>query len=579
MAFDLRARLRLDDRMSDPLRRIARQAERNQRIISQLNRTTSQLDRANQRWIDSNGRLRDGLGRFARQTESNQRAMERLNRTTQLTRMETGRLGDGFRLLGGTARGIFSLKNAFVGLTAAIGGAAAARKIFDNTIGEAAKYEQSAVTIEAMFKNSKKASKYMSEMNKLAIDSPLLNSQDIFANSKSFIAFSQSIPTLKKMFRLAERFVALDPFQGVEGAVFSMKELFSGDAMSIQKRFEIGTKKEWNAIKKLPVKEQIGAIDKLLNKYRITDDLIKKMGGTTLGIWNQIKEKTQVILRDMGKPALKVIKKFLDEINNGMSGDKLSGFQKTGADILKNMTQGFINAVKGIGSWISYIQNSPKFKNSDLFMKVSFVFEDIGKRFKKWLKDGGQDKLNTAAKNIIEITSAAFLANQEVIITSIKSIGTAIGSALVSSATDSMMKSFNNSAIGKYIPMATWMKWIANGGNYVREKIFGSGSGNKKKSSGTGNGSSSAGKFGPKPTSYASGLTRVPYNGYQATLHKNERILTPEEAKEYNAGRGGGNTYHFGNIIIQGGATDRQTARKLLEAITREIELAGGAGA
>lgn len=578
MAFDLRARLRLDDRMSDPLRRIARQAERNQRIISQLNRTTSQLDRANQRWIDSNGRLRDGLGRFARQTESNQRAMERLNRTTQLTRIETGRLGDGFRLLGGTARGIFSLKNAFVGLAAAIGGTAAARKVFDNTIGEAAKYEQSAVTIEAMFKNSKKASKYMSEMNKLAIDSPLLNSQDIFANSKSFIAFSQSIPTLKKMFRLAERFVALDPFQGVEGAVFSMKELFSGDAMSIQKRFEIGTKKEWNAIKKLPVKEQIGAIDKLLNKYRITDDLIKKMGGTTLGIWNQIKEKTQVILRDMGKPALKVIKKFLDEINNGMSGDKLSGFQKTGADILKNIATGFVESARSIGNWIQSIQNDSEFKKkTTLFGKVEWIISDIFDAFINWLDGGGSEKIAKTVDTLIQSLAAVIEASTKALLPVAIKVGSAIGSGIVQGVNKAIKDSW---VLNMLADSKTRNEFLTNkASQFVGKKVIDYVIGNKKKSSGTGNGSSSAGKFGPKPKSYASGLTRVPYNGYQATLHKNERILTPEEAKEYNAGRGGGNTYHFGNIIIQGGATDRQTARKLLEAITREIELAGGAGA
>ena len=543
MAFDLRARLRLDDRMSDPLRRIQRQTEQTQRIIDRLNRSTG----------------------------ATTRAMGSVNR-------ETGRLSDGFRMMGRATKSIFSVKNAFLGVAAAIGGATTAKKVFDETIGAAARREQSTVTISAILNDKKLGKQYMDMINKFAIDSPIMNSEDMLANSKSFLtSIGKNMKQLEKAWSLAERMAAIDPMQGVEGAVFALRELFSGDAISMVQRFEM-PRKVMNQIKKLPIKEQLKALDKYFNKIGMTQKLIDKMGNTSLGLWAQIKEKTQLMFANMGSPALQVIKKFLDEINKGMSGDKLSGFQKTGADILKNMTQGFINAVKGIGSWISYIQNSPKFKNSDLFMKVSFVFEDIGKRFKKWLKDGGQDKLNTAAKNIIEITSAAFLANQEVIITSIKSIGTAIGSALVSSTTDSMMKSFNNSAIGKYIPMATWMKWIANGGNYVREKIFGSGSGNKKKSSGTGNGSSSAGKFGPKPTSYASGLTRVPYDGYQATLHKNERVLTPEEAKEYNAGRGGGNTYQI-TVNVNGQLTDRRTVDKLLDAMVSKIQLAGGAGA
>ena len=51
--------------------------------------------------------------------------------------------------------------------------------------------------------------------------------------------------------------------------------------------------------------------------------------------------------------------------------------------------------------------------------------------------------------------------------------------------------------------------------------------------------------------SHANGLDYVPFNGYVAELHQGERVLTKQEAEEYNNGRDrndqGGNTFNFYN--------------------------------
>ena len=50
--------------------------------------------------------------------------------------------------------------------------------------------------------------------------------------------------------------------------------------------------------------------------------------------------------------------------------------------------------------------------------------------------------------------------------------------------------------------------------------------------------------------SHAAGLDYVPYNGYIAKLHQGERVLTKQEAKEYNNGGGsnGGDTFNFYDV-------------------------------
>ena len=42
--------------------------------------------------------------------------------------------------------------------------------------------------------------------------------------------------------------------------------------------------------------------------------------------------------------------------------------------------------------------------------------------------------------------------------------------------------------------------------------------------------------------SHATGLEYVPFDGYRAILHKGERVLTAEQAKEADKGKNGGNT-------------------------------------
>ncbi|KPN89530.1 hypothetical protein [Lysinibacillus sp. ZYM-1] len=55
------------------------------------------------------------------------------------------------------------------------------------------------------------------------------------------------------------------------------------------------------------------------------------------------------------------------------------------------------------------------------------------------------------------------------------------------------------------------------------------------------------GKKGGKKSHY-SGLDSVPYDGYSARLHKNEKILTAQEAKAYDEGQGGTG----GGVVITG---------------------------
>lgn len=71
--------------------------------------------------------------------------------------------------------------------------------------------------------------------------------------------------------------------------------------------------------------------------------------------------------------------------------------------------------------------------------------------------------------------------------------------------------------------------------------------------------------------SHANGLSYVPYNGYVAELHQGERVLTKEEAKEYNLGRNqsGGNVYNFYGTE----KLDQRETEAAFERMLREFDL------
>lgn len=71
-------------------------------------------------------------------------------------------------------------------------------------------------------------------------------------------------------------------------------------------------------------------------------------------------------------------------------------------------------------------------------------------------------------------------------------------------------------------------------------------------------------------TPYASGLARVPYDGYPAILHQDERVLTAREAREQDR------TARPIQVTITGNSfgsdvTAEDIAQKLADALERKL--------
>jgi hypothetical protein len=491
-----------------------------------------------------------------------EKALQRIQRVTNTTMSAMRLVGSGIRRMLPSPTALFA---------GAIGGGYLGKQVFDNTFLQSAHFEMSQKTIQAMFNDLKKTSEYMKQMEKIAISSPLLNSQDIFGNSKSFIALTKNQKELEKMWDLTERLLAVDPKQGVDGAVFALRELFSGDSQSMAERFEL-SKKVLNDIKKLPLEKQLKELDKYFNKMGMTKKLVNEMGDTTLGVWNQIKESTEVGLRKIGDPAVKIVKPLLDDLNKALQEGKGNRFIDFGQDMAKGIAKGFVNGTRGIGGWIDSILNDPKFqKLQTVEAKVGFVFEDIHKRFKEWLSNGGKEKITNVSADIISTLATAATQAQKPLMQVGGIMGIAIGQGVLKGAKD-------------YIAQNWWTIFVennpavmgANIGRWVVEKVTG-----KKQPSikqkykdlqkDVTQKDWAPGKH-PLYNTYrgqprAFGVQRVPMDNYPIIAHEGERLLTKQQANQEDRKKSA-QVVVTGNTFV---VREEADIEKVAAALVREI--------
>lgn len=357
-----------------------------------------------------------------------------------------------------------------------------------------------------------------------------------------------------------------------------------------------------NEIKKMDLDKQLVELDKYFNKIGMTQKLIDEMGGTTLGIWAQIKETANVVMRTMGQPALERIRTFLSGIRDGMTSVKevvadrnfftpeefrekynramaIENFKETGGRIIDNIVSGLLSSAHKIGAWFMSIQQNPEFqKQTTLFGQVKFVIEDIYQRFLAWLDGGGRDKITKTTANLIQILIAGIEASIE----NILPVAVKVGNAIAKGVMEGFSSTFSNSWVAQLIsdPVGYGLKKLTGGklnlldhGKRTRDKLGMKGAAGPLPY----NGFDKITRQYPKRNG---GLNYVRNDGDTYSLHRGEMILPRGEADNYRKGKsGGGNTYNFGDIVINGGPTDRATVIRLLDAISNEIEAAGGAGA
>lgn len=623
MAINLAARLTLNgNQFTSQMRRIQRQVQNANRVMQSMNTINTQLNRAmrtssgavsqlttsSRSLTATQSQLRNAIQRNQSATTQLSTTQNRLQRQTQAAsnatqqlNNSTNRMSRGFSVVnstaGSTIRSIGSMTTAVIGLAGAYASVQGAKKVFESTVGEAAKYEQSSVIISAMLNDKQLGKDYMKLVDKFAVDSPILDSQGMLANSKSFLTQSKDMKQLKKMWSLAERMAAIDPVQGLEGSVFALREMFSGDAISMIRRFEM-PRKVMNDIKNLDLEGQLAALDKYFSSIGMTQKLIDDMGGTTLGVWAQIKESTNVILRDLGAPALAKVKDFLNGIRTNMATVKevmsarnlfspeeyrerlnramnFEKFKETGAKILENVSTGFINAAKGITGWAEAITQSEDWKKANsLSAKIGIIFDDIWETFSNWVNGDGKPKIEKVATTLTQIMATAIESSSGPIIDVSLTLGKSFGKGIVDGAfsyvkenwASTIMSGITDGPAAKVVtsPIKGVEKYLDNkydgGFSNAMDQAWDKVSGKLP-------------SWVPGvPQKKNGGLNYVPYDGATYSLHRGETILPRGEADNYRRGNGGGKPFaiNIANMHVRQESDIKAVAYELARLIETE---------
>lgn len=318
--------------------------------------------------------------RMTRKLTAANYVIDDMNRKAQRTERSISRTGNAgqraFSSVGSAARGASNGMNravkAVAGLAGGIIAAKGAAELLDATLGEAMRYEQQEVLVEAMFDDRKASNAYARMVQKMAEDSPIMDTSTMMGSSKAFVGITKELPALKQAWKVAEKLSIMDPEQGLQGAVYAMKELAGGDGVSMAERFEM-PKSVVNNLKKLDFKDQLAGIQKYLDDLGITDKTVDKMGNATLSKWNQVKEKMQSAFRTMGTDGNSQIGKALDGVLKGLDSGAFD-------QVAKQVDSGLGKAIEKVANYVKKVD----FK--DLGEKATSAFNKMSKGV-KWVSD------------------------------------------------------------------------------------------------------------------------------------------------------------------------------------------------
>lgn len=230
---------------------------------------------------------------------------------------------------------------------------AAAKALINNTIVKAAEQQTVLDTLAARTGNRDHGQAIFDAVTQQA----LKYGQDVkaaLAGSQSFMSATMNPKTLTQLNMLAMRLSKLNPGEGLEGAVFSLKELLSGDYTSIAERFNISRSmlKNSDARKagmKGDVEGFIKGMDKLLNQQNMTQKAFEKMLDSPAAKWNRILETLKFKMASAGRKALNALNPLLNMLNKFVTSKSFDGMMRgleEGLAVVAKLLTGIVDGAK-----------------------------------------------------------------------------------------------------------------------------------------------------------------------------------------------------------------------------------------
>lgn len=385
MAYELIAKLKLVDQMSQPIRRAIGYMSGMRKETDSISKALHGANKEQKLFHQEQRTLRDSMSKFTSEGRAYTSFFERFNKNVATAKSN-----------------VSGLRGTVVGLAGAYATVEGGKKLFDATIGSAAKQEYSRITVGALMNNTKKTDELFAKMKQQGLDSAMFSVQDFIDSSKTYIPFTKDIGQLERLTQLTERLALSNPMQGMEGASFAIREAMSGDMVSLVERFNLPRK--WaNDLKGKSGQEFISAFDNLLNRMGYTDALKQQVADESgLAKYAQVSEKVSQMFTDMGVDGLNKAKPMLDRIDKMLSDGRFKWFQKMGSDLISDAVSATERAVVAFDKYMQHIQSDKTWEKLSIGDKLIRITEDGMGALNKWLANGGSDKIARAVKPVAE---------------------------------------------------------------------------------------------------------------------------------------------------------------------------------
>lgn len=204
-------------------------------------------------------------------------------------------------------------------------------------------------TLQALLKDAKLGQDLYDYASEYAKTSAFGRS-DLTKGVVSFATVAQNMQQMQRMIQMTERLYAKDPNQGAEGAVFAMKEILSGDVMSMRNRYNImGFDGESirNMMNAGDVESALNHIDEVLNRFGASQEVVEANFDNLTVQASMFGSNLKDAIDSAATPAMEKLATVIRRMNEDLQAGEYDAFIRT-----------MVNGMRMVGNTIGWVTDN-----------------------------------------------------------------------------------------------------------------------------------------------------------------------------------------------------------------------------
>ena len=257
---------------------------------------------------------------------------DQYNKVNQQAQKETSNLQSQLKSVGGGASVATSgMDQLVLRLGKVVTATYAAKKGFEflwESIQTGAKQQTQKSTFQALMGNQTLGNDVYNFVSAYAKKSAL-DRESLASATTSFLAFTRDPKQLQQMLDLTQRLYMWNPEQGAEGAVFALKEVLTGQTMSLKNRFNmngVSAEKIQELSSKSDIAGTISYLDQVFNRFGATQGVVDANFNSLTVQMDHFKKGLMTALGDESNGAVQSLAQTFKWLNSEMDAGNFQGF-------------------------------------------------------------------------------------------------------------------------------------------------------------------------------------------------------------------------------------------------------------